>query len=353
MTLRAELMASLRGEPVEKPVFGVYDWFVEHRDLDWKRFFGLGLAQVNHATVTKLLRPHLEIVEEKSPVGCCEVRRDVYWKTDIGELHEWYLGEWRQEHLVKKPEDYLILARAFSDADVLPALDAFTRSEAAVGDGGMTLAVPAVNRTPFQAIQIDYAGLEQFSVDIAMEAPELLELIEVMNEVSCREFEQIRRLPVEHVKLWENLTLETMGPALYRKYLAPLYRRILGILGREQKLVVHYDGKLKPIARDIGDLPFDGVDSLTPPPEGDMTVEEARQAWPDKYLWLHPRLGWYTEDERALRGHIRSMVAAAGGKRFCLMISEDIPHEPARTIPLVLEELGHVPDRGNAPRQQK
>jgi len=81
------------------------------------------------------------------------------------------------------------------------------------------------------------------------------------------------------------------------------------------------------------------VDSLTPPPEGDLTIEEARQWWSDKYLWLHPRLGWYTEDEKTLLGNIRSMVKAAGGRRFCLMISEDIPYEPDRTIPLVLEDL--------------
>jgi hypothetical protein len=33
------------------------------------------------------------------------------------------------------------------------------------------------------------------------------------------------------------------------------------------------------------------------------------------------------------------MVRDAGGIRFCLMISEDIPHEPDRTIPLVLKAL--------------
>lgn len=70
-----------------------------------------------------------------------------------------------------------------------------------------------------------------------------------------------------------------------------------------------------------------------------MSTAEARVAWPDKYLWLHPCLGWYTEDEQSLAAHIRTMVHDAGGRRFCLMVSEDIPRDPDRTIAAVLDAL--------------
>ena len=102
--------------------------------------------------------------------------------------------------------------------------------------------------------------------------------------------------------------------------------------------MVHYDGKLRVIAGDIAGLPLD-IDSLTPPPEGDMSVGAARAAWPDKFLWLHPPLGWYRLPRKQLVERIRQMVGDAGPRRYCLMISEDVPPDWQVTLPAVLEAL--------------
>jgi hypothetical protein len=93
------------------------------------------------------------------------------------------------------------------------------------------------------------------------------------------------------------------------------------------------------VAPDIRDLALDGIDSFTPPPEGDMSVAEARAWWPEKFLWLHPCLGWYTGAGDALATSVRGMVRDAGRRRFCLMISEEVPAHPEETIPRVLEAI--------------
>ena len=98
-----------------RPVYAVYDGFSEVRpQVDWAGLFQLGLGRIKHATVTRHVRPHVNIVETTSPQPSGDVRRDVRWITDIGELHEWHLGEWLQEHLIKTPADYRIMARALS-----------------------------------------------------------------------------------------------------------------------------------------------------------------------------------------------------------------------------------------------
>jgi hypothetical protein len=167
-----------------------------------------------------------------------------------------------------------------------------------------------------------------------------MELIEVMNDLTFREVAALGRTPARFIKLWENLTIETMGPNLYREHLVPVYRKMLDILGRSgQRLCVHYDGKLRSIAKDIQGFPFD-IDSLTPAPEGDLTVAEARELWPDKFLWLHPPLGWHDLPDKILLENIRQMINDAGPHRFCLMISEDVPAKWARTVPAILKALG-------------
>lgn len=346
MTIRERLEKTIAGEPVKQPVYAVYDWFVKNRDIDWQSLFDLGLGQINHAAVIDFERPNAEIIETRSEQNG-RVRRDVRWVTDMGELHEWYLDEWRQEYLVKNSGDYRIVAHALAGTKYSATDEYFEQSENELSERGLTIGhitwTGMEKRTPLQSIQIDMAGLERFSMDLACEQPELIELIEIMNEQMVEVFRCVLQTKAQQIKLWENLSIETMGPAVYRKYLIPLYERILKTIeGSNKRIVMHYDGKLKVIAGDIRKLRFDGIDSLTPPPEGDMAIAEARKAWPEKFLWLHPSLGWYHLPEKQLIENVTRMAKDAGPGRYCMMISEEVPPRWRRTVPLVLATLNNL-----------
>lgn len=342
MTIRQRFETALAGEPVRRPVYAVYDWFVEHRAIDWERLFALGLGQINHANVIRHEHPDFELVETTSKQGD-HVRRDVRLTTDEGELHEWYLGEWRQEHFIKRQEDYRVMLRALDGVQVISDDSAFLASEARVGDAGITVGQIAGlgnGRTPPMVVQIDWAGLERFSLDLATEEPALMELLERMRDIKLEEIRAAAQSSATQIKLWENLSIDTLGPTLYRRHLVPLYREIIEILDAANKrLLVHYDGQLRVIVEDIAALDIDGIDSFTEAPEGDMTVAEARAAWPGKFLWLHPNLGWYEQGEQYLREQVRRACRDAGPSRYCLMISEEVPPDWERTVPAVLEEL--------------
>ena len=346
MTIRERLEKAIAGEPVDQPVYAVYDWFVKNRDIDWQSLFDLGLGQINHAAVIELERPNVEIIETRSGQNG-RVRRDVRWVTNIGELHEWYLDEWRQEYLVKNSRDYRIVAHALAGTKYSATDEYFEQSENELNERGLTIGhitwTGMEKRTPLQSIQIDMTGLERFSIDLACEQPELIDLIETMNEQMVDVFRCVLQTRAQQIKLWENLSIETMGPAVYRKYLIPLYERILKTIeGSNKRIVMHYDGKLKVIAEDIRKLRFDGIDSLTPPPEGDLAIAEARKAWPEKFFWLHPNLGWYHLPEKQLVENVTRMARDAGPRRYCMMISEEVPPHWQRTVPLVLDTLSHL-----------
>jgi hypothetical protein len=342
-TIRKRLDDALAGHPVKNPVYVVYDLFYDRWDLDWQMLWELGLGKINHANLLEYEFPHLEIKETKTEKDG-NIHREVTWITDQGQLHEWYIDYWRQEYFVKKPEDYLILARAFSDVQIAATDKHFEASEKELGDRGITFGqlgdIPAKGRSPFQRVQVDFAGLEQFSIDAITEKPELMELLEVLTEFKLREFREAVKTKASVIKLWENLSIETMGPTLFQKYLVSFYEKVFEILyGSGKKIVTHYDGKLKCIADDIKNLSIDGIDSLTPPPEGDMSIADARQAWPDKFFWLNPSLSWFSMSLEELKANIRQMIQDAGPTRFCLEISEDCPPNWEKTIPAVLEVL--------------
>jgi hypothetical protein len=344
MSIRDRLNRALNGDPVIKPVYVVYDWFVINRKIDWQSMFDLGLGQVNHASLIEIERPNLKIEETVTDDGKVK-RKEIRWITEIGELQELSVDGWVQEHLIKTPNDYKIMQRALEDVRFVPTNKYFDKSELELGDSGVTLGqLGQFNdlgylRTPFQVIQIDFVGLEQFSMDIIMEIPELMELIEMMNEQMIELFSCLNKSKAKHIKLWENLSIDTMGPDMYRKYLIPLYHRITNILDETgKKLHVHYDGNLQLIADDISKLDIYGLDSLTPPPEGDMSIAEAKKHWPEKFFWMHPSLSWDELSDTEVVDKIVQMVQDAENK-FCLQLSEEVPPNWKRTLPLILKTL--------------
>lgn len=327
----------------EHPVYAVYDWFVKNRPaVNWESLFSQGLGQINHANLVRHEHPGFELLQSESIQGG-KVRRDIRLVTDHGELHEWYLGEWRQEHFIKTPEDYRIMRRALEGVNVIADDQPFLKSEAALGDGGITvgqLMGLGSGRTPLMVLQIDWVGLEQFSMDLADALPEAMELMEAMAEIKLDEIRQAVKTPATQIKLWENLSIETVGHVHYRRHLAPLYRKILEITdAANKKILVHYDGKLRVITEDIAALGFDGIDSFTEAPEGDVTVREARLAWPEKFLWINPNLNLYRLPEKDLVEHVQRLVNDAGRRRCCLMISEDVPQNWQTSVPIVLDCL--------------
>ena len=102
---------------------------------------------------------------------------------------------------------------------------------------------------------------------------------------------------------------------------------------------MHYDGQLKLISEDIAALDFDGIDSFTEPPEGDMSVIEARNAWPDKFIWQNINLSRYEMPQERLKENLFRTINAAGHKRHCLMISEEVPQNWQISVPFILKTL--------------
>lgn len=343
---RQRLNNALDGHLIGKPVFAVYDWFVSNRPaVDWATLFKLGLGQINHANLIRHAHPNFEIIETSSKQDG-KTRRDIRLITDKGELHEWYLGEWKQEHFIKTPEDYRIMKHALEGVRIYADDQPFLESESTLGERGITVGQIqglGSGRTPLMVLQIDWVGLEQFSMDLAYETPELLELIEVMNAIKLEEIRLAVKTSATQIKLWENLSIDTLGPVHYRRHQSPLYKQILEIMRTAgKKMQVHYDGRLKVISKDIAALPIDGIDSFTEPPEGDMSTLEARKAWPDKFLWQNINLNWYRMPEKELAENITRVIQQAGPSRYCLMISEDVPQNWRQAVPTVLEILERI-----------
>jgi hypothetical protein len=99
---------------------------------------------------------------------------------------------------------------------------------------------------------------------------------------------------------------------------------------------------LRVIADQIAAAPFACVESLTEPPEGDMTYDECRRRWPEMVLWGNINIEAYEQPPDQLRRTILDKLARAGRRGFAFEISEALPRTWQEKIPVILETLNNA-----------
>ena len=111
---------------------------------------------------------------------------------------------------------------------------------------------------------------------------------------------------------------------------------------------VHIDGYFHSILRYLKDLPFDGLEALTPAPQGDCTLEEIKAAIGDKILLdgipAVYFMDTFTRDE--LMACVEK-VAAYFHPRLVLGVSDEVPQgssqEAIERVRLVADWCGYHP----------
>lgn len=341
MTPRDNLIAALDGRRPERIPYTINQEFVTD-DPAWKTLFAAGLCRIPYVSTVREEWTGVErVVEPITWQG--QPGRRVTLRTSQGEISQIEVNGWVQEYYLKTPADYRVMAHIVRNTRLSLDPAGFESSEREVGDRGLTLV--GVGRSPMQTILVDYAGLEQFSYHLADVFPELFDLAEALEEQLLERCRLTAAGPGRFVSLLENFTAESWGAARFRKYHLPVYAKLLPIFAAAGKCVFpHCDGQLACVASLLAETGFDGLESLTEPPEGDLTLAQARAAFPGKVFWANINVGLYAVPPDDLRRWVRERVQAAApdGRGLAFEISEDLPANWREAIPVVLETLGNT-----------
>ena len=353
MNVRNDLIAALEGGTPERTPLSIYDWNMQGattaavlasrmQEEAWVRLLDLGLGVTSHCEIIEAIEHGVEVTEEVRQEG-----NDVYSitrkRTPAGDIHKVTRNGWHHEDWIKEPQDYDIVRWIVEHTELKPRYERFAEHEAVVGNRGITVITGSGNwlhRTPLMKINIDWAGTEQFCLDVGMEVPELFNLYEALKKQFLEEQRLIAAGPGRYVKWLENLTIGMIGPVRYRDLLLPVYREGVPILeAGGKRVMVHYDGELGVIADQIATAPFHIVESLTEPPEGDMTYDRCRALWPNKVFWANLNLGVYALPPEALQRAVQDRLQRAGKRGLAFEISEELPRNWQSAIPIVLDTL--------------
>ena len=344
MDARERILAAMCWEEPDQVPLTIYDWMIPtgaaEREL---REMGLGIItrlpahRVEHREVQTTSTEyweagrHLLVRTIHTPVG--EV-------SQVSQLEAAYGSSWILEHYIKRPEDYATMEYVYRDGLYRDNLDAIRAAQQALGGDGLVMV--RVAKGPIQEILYQMTGLERFAIDYYERRACIDSLYAVMVERYDELYELAAAAPVEILQSADNITSDVVGVERFQRYCVPCYERHMrSLAGSGQRLAVHLDGRLRALREAIATAPFDIVEAFTPAPVGDVTVAEARQAWPDKALWLNFTSSMHLQPEEAIAAHTRQLIEEAGSKRgFALGVTEDIPAQHcARSLRVIARTI--------------
>jgi hypothetical protein len=185
---------------------------------------------------------------------------------------------------VSGPEDLRAMAWLFRRTRY-----AFSRQYLDLGDafiGARGLPGFWVPKSPYQALAQQWMKLQNLVYAITDHPDLVAEVMEAIDGSYDELYDQIiADGRVRLVNFGENLHDSLFSPTWFMRYLLPWYEKRAGQL-REAGIYthVHLDGYFHSMLPLLKDLPFDGLEALTPEPQGDVTLDEMKEHMGDKIL---------------------------------------------------------------------
>lgn len=340
--IRERLEAFWAGERPGLIPFTIYqnEWRHTKDDPAWKSLLERGMGVTWHvSTVRQVADSDIVFSQDRRREDDRLLERRSI-RTPVGEIEERYVDGWRREFYLKSAADYAVMRYVVEHTDLEPDYATYLERESHIGPQAVALVM--LGRTPLQTILVDWVGVEQFGLHLVDLRDEMMALYHALLLHFRKRTEIAAEGPGRFVSVLENFTSDTLGPRRYRELLLPAYEACFPILSEAGKVVgTHYDGQLAACAGLIAQAPIDAIESFTPPPEGDMTLSEARSLWPGKLLWSNINVACYNLPPDELKDLVWSRIAegAPDGRRLAFEVSEQYPENWRTSLHTVLDAL--------------
>jgi len=257
---------------------------------------------------------------------------------------------WTDEFLFKTEADYDAIEFMIRDTVVEPCYETYLKRLDYVGeDAAFKSSAPAA---AIHVIMYKFMGIETFSMEMADNEERLMRLHEALDETHRRSYEIVAKSPAEIIQVGGNYCPEVLGKKRFDKFIVPHWEEVCAIMHEEGKLVgCHLDANNKLWAREVGESGLDWIESFSPDPDTDMTVAEAREAWPGKVLFVNfPSAVHLCNPEVIRKTTVDILWQSAPGDRLIIGIAESVPDDrwPV-SFPIILEtckEHGKLPIGG-------
>ena len=249
---------------------------------------GLGLVSLKEYTYSFTFSPDIDIQVE----GDIDHLRVVY-QTPLGSVSvtHGYTEEmkdagasapWIQEHAIKGPEDYKVLAYIFGTMTFEPDYRRFLDWEADIGDHGLALeSTPALNAgSPMHFIQKVLIDATEFFIHYNDYVREMGELVEALEHCYNQLLPILAESPAKAVYWDANVDSMITYPKYLKKDLLPWWQKAADAFHAKDKLMfIHPDGENNLLMDILADCGADVCEAVTPYPMTKVRIDEYYDKW--------------------------------------------------------------------------
>jgi len=192
-------------------------------------------------------------------------------------------GDYHREYPVKSPEDMKVMTYILEHTTFSFDREAFEEAERQFAERGVVQTY--YPRAPFQRLIISYMGMQNTIYALTDYKSETEAFMKAIDSWDDGMYEVILESPLEILNFGENIDANIDAPRYFNEYLVPYYRKRVDQVHAAGKYChIHMDGSLKALLPFINDAGFDGIEAATPLPQGDVTLEELKEAMGDTIL---------------------------------------------------------------------
>jgi hypothetical protein len=345
MTMRERMLAVVEGRRPDRVPFVLYTDLAPLDEL-------AALVGAERFGLLPWVRPYAEAAprcrissENLERDGRRLTRRTLY--TPVGELVEerthTLTGEANiypvvTQHFVQTPADYAVLLAYLRDLRVTPDGREYDRLVAWLGERGIPQAT--IGRTPLMALLLEWVGTEALWYHLDEAPGTVAEAGAALGDLLLARAQAARECAPPYVCIPDNLHGPLLGPVRFREHCVPWYRRVAAILG-DRPLYVHADGALAAFREELAGSGLGGLESVSPPPDGDLAVPDMLDAWPRMRLAFNFPSSVHLRPAAEIRDCARRLLSdGAATGRVQLQISENMPPGAWRwNVPLLIEAV--------------
>ena len=111
------------------------------------------------------------------------------------------------------------------------------------------------------------------------------EYFTALRECHFRLIDVINKSPIDIINFGDNVHAGTLSPQLFEKYVLPEYKMRCERLHRAGKFVTaHFDGDNASLMKYYQETGLDGIEAITPKPQGDVDLHEVKKYLGDMFL---------------------------------------------------------------------
>jgi hypothetical protein len=142
-----------------------------------------------------------------------------------------------------------------------------------------------LERSPIMWLIVGIMGFKRTVTSIWRHPEEMKEFMKVLEAEHIKQIEAYRGKPVAELDFVDNMHHDLCPPPYFEEYVVPFYQGVMPRVHKQGMVASsHFDGYVKQLLPLIRDTGLDGLECVTPVPQGDVTLAEMKEGMGDMFL---------------------------------------------------------------------